>query len=408
MSSNFTENIEQRIKILQQVHIFENVDLKTLRMIASVLEEYSVFANTNIFKKGDKGSSMYIIVNGKLKVHDEDYIFDEIEAGHVFGEYSLLDTESRSASVTAITNTHLMKLKQEDFYGLLVDNSEVTKGIIKVLTWRLRQKNIFEEQLAYSHKKIKEQNDQITASLTYAQKIQSVVLPSSSKMRALLKNYFVFYRPRDLVSGDFYWLTEKAGKVFLAVSDCTGHGVPGALMAMTGSMMLSQIIKENNIYEVDLILQDLHNRVSRLFTQGELTVQDGMDIAICAIDFQKKELEFAGAKGALVFSENGTIQTIRGTRSPIGGFEYTTKKRVYEKHKLKLKPQSTYYMFSDGYADQFGHTGKKLKKKQFLNLLQEISIYPLENQQQMLGQHLDNWQKNAPQTDDILVLGFQV
>ncbi|MGB0525230.1 MAG: cyclic nucleotide-binding domain-containing protein [Flammeovirgaceae bacterium] len=449
METPDSEQLNEKVEFLKRVSIFKEVATQSLAAIALVLKEIDTPANTNLFHKGDSGTSMYIIKKGKVSIHDGDYIFNELVEGEVFGEYALLDTESRSASVTTVTATQLLKLEQNDFYWLMNSNAEVMRGIMRVFTQRLRQHNHLEEALAESNVKIKEQHDlivqenalierqkeeilaqneeinaqntkiekqnqlleewnsKITSSINYAKRIQQVSLPSIQVMEEHFREIFILYLPRDIISGDFYWFTQKDGKALLACADCTGHGVPGALMTMAGTMYLNQAVKEFELSDVAQILNELHDGVAGLLRQKEDSVPDGMDVSLCAIDRYKRTIDFAGAKNSMICVKNGEATVIKGNREPIGGNAYL-ESRDYKKHFIKADAETTYYLFSDGYQDQFSPAGKKYLKKRFREFLERIHALPLVEQKKILEEEIRNWMGDTEQTDDIMLIGFRV
>lgn len=449
LTDSENKELEDKINFLKNVSIFREVATQSLGAIALVMDTIELPADTNLFIKGDEGTSMYIIEEGKVKIHDGEYVFNELLSGEVFGEYALLDTENRSASVTTIIPTKLLKLEQQDFYWLMNSNAEVMRSIMRVFTSRLRQQNELEEALAESNIKIKEQHDHIarenalieqqkeeilaqneeinsqnskiekqnqllvdsnhklTSSINYAKRIQSVSLPSIQVMEEYFREIFILYMPRDIISGDFYWFTQKDGKVLLACADCTGHGVPGALMTMAGTMHLNQAVKEFELSDVAQILNELHDGIAGLLRQKEDSVPDGMDVALCAIDKRTKTIEFAGAKSSMLCVKEGIASVIKGNREPIGGNAYL-ESRNYEKHLIHAEAKTTYYLFSDGYQDQFSASGKKYLKKHFRTFLEKIHDQPLQKQKALLEEEIKNWMDGAEQTDDVTVIGFRV
>ncbi|OJJ14002.1 hypothetical protein BKI52_44865 [marine bacterium AO1-C] len=287
-------------------------------------------------------------------------------------------------------------------------------------------------------------NHDLTASITYAQRIQEAMLPSVSRIQAYLPESFVLFKPRDIVSGDFYWFakiksTEKreqleeayatkmsqslqmdthSSKLILAAVDCTGHGVPGALMSMTGSNLLNEIVEMRGTDRPEYILRQLHRGVKKALKQDETNNRDGMDMALCVIDVEKQVVQFAGAKNPLIVIQNGELREIKGDKMPIGGeWGKEEGERLFTGHKILLEEKPTsFYMFSDGYQDQFGGpAGKKFMKGHLKKLLLEIHKKPMEEQKQILDEAITQWMaqsgpdaKVESQIDDILVMGFKV
>lgn len=259
------------------------------------------------------------------------------------------------------------------------------------------------------NKEIKAQNHSITSSINYAKTIQNNILPDFQTIRQHFPDSFLIFKPKDIVSGDFYYFNEKDDKLILAVVDCTGHGVPGAFMSLIGYEILTEIIEHHVVMEPSHILKSLHTGVRRLLKQETSTSRDGMDVAMVVIDKTKGELKFAGAKRPLVYVKNGKMETIEGTNAHIGGnlskdvyFEQTVV-NFSDEDNMKL------YLFSDGYQDQFGgENNKKLMKKHFRELIFQIQGMDMHTQGTMLAEWHDAWKGELAQTDDILVLGVKV
>jgi len=278
---------------------------------------------------------------------------------------------------------------------------------------------------------VEEQRDEILSSIQYAQRIQSSILPREEYFQSLLPEYFVFFKPRDVVSGDFYWLTKieeraifeeaitKSGsrkilkevmpeKIILAAIDCTGHGVPGAFMSMVGNDLLNSIVKDKHVFQADKILKQLHKEVRQALQQKETQTNDGMDMALVSIDLENKILEFSGAKNPLIYIQNGELQKIKGDIFGIGG-EQREIERVFKLHKIDISQPTTFYLFSDGFQDQFGgEQGRKFMTKRFRKLLFKIHQKPMQEQKQILENTLQKWMGKENQIDDILVIGVRV
>jgi len=246
-------------------------------------------------------------------------------------------------------------------------------------------------------------------SIQYAQKIQEAILPNKNIIYEHL-NAFILYLPKDIVSGDFYWFYKKAEKIIIATVDCTGHGVPGAFMSMIGNNLLNQIVIENGITKPAKILTELNNGVQTALNQRHVDAEasDGMDVALCTIDKEKNELEFAGALRPLYIIKKGNIEKIEGVKSPIGGLQLGAE-NVYTSTVRQLAKGDTFYMFSDGYADQFGgKKGKKFMAKRLQQLLLDMQELPMEKQKKTLEDtHLD-WKGDGEQVDDILLIGVRI
>jgi len=254
-----------------------------------------------------------------------------------------------------------------------------------------------------------EKNREITDSIRYARKIQKAFLPLKSDLAAALPDSFILFKPKDLLSGDFYWFKKTGDTIFLAVADCTGHGVPGALISIIGAHVLNDIIEDEQ--EPSAILQELNRRIKSALKQSDCdtSTRDGMDIALCVIDMQRLHIEYAGANRPLWIIRNGseTLEEFGATRRAIGG--HTDDEQQFDTHHIQLSQGDAFYISSDGYADQDGgQKGKKLLSRNFRQLLLDIREQPMESQCGHLGAFIDEWRGMRAQLDDILVIGIRL
>ena len=251
---------------------------------------------------------------------------------------------------------------------------------------------------------------QVTDSIRYAKRIQEAILPPQSILRIILPNSFILFKPKDIVSGDFYWVEQKNGKTLFSAVDCTGHGVPGAFMSIVAYNILKYVVNNNNETQPARILDALNIGVSETLHQSasETQSRDGMDLALCSIDFTKKELQFAGAYNPLFLIRDGQLLEYKADKFPIGYYTGTTAK-PYKNNVIDLKSGDMVYVFSDGYVDQFGGpNGKKFMANRFRNLLLEICDKQVEEQKKILDTQLTDWQGTHEQVDDILVIGIKI
>ena len=256
---------------------------------------------------------------------------------------------------------------------------------------------------------VEEKNKKITDSINYAKRIQQAILPSEKLIKSILPDSFVFFQPKDIVSGDFYWISSiNENNALIGAVDCTGHGVPGALMSMMGYNLLEQVVKEHQIYEPAVILNELSKQIvgSLKQTDGYATVKDGMDIALCKINFQNYELEYAGAHNSLYFIRNGILTETKADSKPIG---ISTKSGSFSNHKIKLEKGDCFYVFSDGFADQKGGTtNNKFFYQPFRELLVRIHQLPMKEQHAQLEAVMNKWKGDKEQIDDMLVIGVSI
>lgn len=265
------------------------------------------------------------------------------------------------------------------------------------------------DELAKNRDEILRQKEEITDSITYASRIQRAMLPLRDHFERTFADHFIFYRPRDIVSGDFYWIAEDHDRVFFAAADCTGHGVPGAFMSMLGISALNEIIRyTTNNLNANQVLSLLREKIkfSLHQTGKEGEAKDGMDIALCIWHKNKMTLEFSGAYNSLYLVKNNVLEEFKADRMPIG--IYHVEKENFTNYEIKIEPGNVIYIFSDGYADQFGGpTVTKFKSSGMKKLFTEIAAKPMEEQGQIVEKTFDHWKGNEFQLDDILVIGIR-
>ena len=280
-----------------------------------------------------------------------------------------------------------------------------------------RKLEAHQKEIEAKNVKINKINKNITGSINYASRIQKAMLPRVETFNDYFRDAFVFFKPREKVSGDFYWISknEEEEKIIVAAVDCTGHGVPGAFMSLIGNSFLNQIVNNQKITAPDMILNLLHINVRLSLNQDKNQSRDGMDIAVCVIDYKNKEIEFAGARSPIFFILNNELTQIKGDNMDIGGIQ-REKERRFNKQKIPFEKDMILYLFSDGYQDQFG--GKRQEKymrKRFKDYLLKINKFPLEEQRYMLEQNFEEWRdckdgsgEKCDQVDDVLVIGLKL
>ena len=261
-------------------------------------------------------------------------------------------------------------------------------------------------KLTQKQKDIIEQHQkEIVDSINYAKRIQQAVLKEEEHVSKHLPPHFILFKPKDIVSGDFYWALEKAGYLYLTAADCTGHGVPGAFLTMLGTSFLNEINAKDDVLSPAEILDQLRDKiVKELGRQG--TTKDGMDISLIRLDLKTKELMWAGAYNPLWYIEGNILKEIKANKQPIG---YTDNPMPFTNHTLSLKTDDLVYLFTDGFADQFGgEKGKKFKYKQLEHKLLAISSKDLQEQKEILNQVFNHWQGNLEQVDDVTIIGIKL
>ncbi len=336
----------------------------------------------------------------------------QIRARNVFGEisteYSLEFTVKR-----AIWENLWFYFFIAIIIGLLI------YMIVRLRVQQLKNANILLQnkidvataEIRHQKDEIERKNKNITDSIEYAKRIQQAILPLESSIKEALPDSFVFYQPRDIVSGDFFWFYTEAQRIIIIAGDCTGHGVPGAFMSMIGNTLLNEIIKERNITDPSQILTQLDAGIIKALKQDIAGIEnnDGMDMALCSIDFVSHKILFGGAKNPLILIRNNELQEFDGDRFPVGGRMLTDMKKVFTTQELPLIQGSSYYIFSDGYADQNGGPKNgKFNSGRLYKLLTEISAEPMDQQYIRVKNNMTEWQMSNPQRDDMLVIGFKL
>ncbi len=254
-----------------------------------------------------------------------------------------------------------------------------------------------------------EQNEKrITDSLVYAQRIQEAMLPSQDYFRNHFKDSFILFKPKDIVSGDFYWVGDKGDKIFVVAADCTGHGVPGALMSMIGLEIINKTINDDNIMDPSVILGIMNKGLEKTFSREKnigTIIRDGMDIGLCVIDRKRKKIEYSGAFFPLYLIRENSLIEIKGDKLIIG---MNSADLRYTNHEIDIREDDILYIFSDGYVDQFGGTeNKKFMYRRFRHLLMTIHRFPVGDQKSILEENMKKWMGSNPQVDDIMVIGFK-
>lgn len=285
------------------------------------------------------------------------------------------------------------------FAGFIFNRFKLTK----------KQKQIIEiksqETEAQKHL-IEEKQKEIIESITYAKRLQEAILPPQEFIDKHLTNNFILYKPKDLVAGDFYWAEKINDMFFIAAADSTGHGVPGAMVSVVCSNALNRSIKEFNLTETGKILDKTRELVLETFEKSASEVKDGMDISLLCIDGKNKSIFWSGANNPLWFIQNGEFKEIKADKQPIGKTEYP---KPFTTHQIEYKENTTFYLFTDGFADQFGGSkGKKFKYKQFSDLLINNINLTQKQQADTINKVFEAWKGNLEQVDDVCVIGIKI
>ena len=342
---------------------------------------------------------------------------------HANTKDSVFNTESqRQLQEMSVKYESEKKEKENEILNLQLKNESFLKYIFIALAGLIlisalfvyrgyRQKKAANTVLSEKNKIIEAQHKDITDSIRYAQRIQQAILPPDKMWQGLLPDSFVLYKPKDILSGDFYWIEQRDDRVFFAAADCTGHGVPGALMSVVNFNLLNKAVLEQNILTPQAILDAVNQwlTISLHQTFHESAVRDGMDIALCALNRETRTLQFAGAfNGAYVYKKDGSLLEVKGDKIPVGLY-IDEKMRSFSGSQLALTQGDRLFIFSDGYADQFGGPkGKKMKYTRLKQYISESLHMTMTEQKNYLDAKFEAWRGQYEQVDDVLVIGVCV
>ncbi len=370
------------------------------------------------FKNGFEYSEKYRTVNDSLYNEHKSKEINELNTQY---ETEKKEQENKALQLeNALSNKTIKQQKLITYFiitGLFLV-SVLAFFIFRGLKQQRKANKIISEQkheVEHQKEMVDEKNKEITDSINYAKRIQTALLPSIETFTEILPESFVLFKPKDIVSGDFFWITQKDNYVFYVAADCTGHGVPGAFMSMLGTSFLNEIINDKHITEPGEILDLLKIMIVKALKQkGEVGGnKDGMDMVLCRLEKEKNELVFAAANNPLWLLRASTgsapaqIMEYKADKQPVGigseGFDHFTQ------HKISLEKGDVVYTFSDGYADQFGGPkGKKFKYKQLEDLLISMNNTPMQQQAEVLDHKFEEWQGSLEQVDDICVIGVKI
>jgi len=420
------EYAEQALKITQEVgskeRIYQALDiLKTL------------YGNVNNYEKAYFYQNLFLQYKDSLLANDE-----SLEIGRLESKFEIYRQEQ--------TNEILKKNNEISQQTIFLQWLAMASGLLLALIWGFNSWYIYKK-----NKKIKEQGEELSQkneeletalseinlknkklidSLNYAQRMQRALLPAKEEIQQIFTEHFVFFSPKDLVSGDFYWAgvaaahpvfeeipfqnsTQKVLKYFqgekkvFSVIDCTGHGVPGGLMSMIANDLLNQIVLEKGITAPDLVLREIHTKLKKLNRKSnDSEMKEGMDLSICTIDTEEKKVELSAAFSQMIYFKNDEMVHLKGNKIAIGNFEL---EQFFTKTTIEIDEPITLYLFTDGYQDQFGgKRNRKFSPKRMRTLFQNIYQKPMEEQYYLIKAAFEEWKKTEEQTDDVLVTGLKI
>jgi serine phosphatase RsbU (regulator of sigma subunit) len=387
--------------------ILESKDLKRKILVSEGF--YKLYQKRNDQNNAYKYAQLLIVLKDSLNKQNLAEENAKLEA--IYGA----EKKQKEIEFTQLKNKQL----ESNIQAKTRENKFILSGtllLLLLLTWsvfsyygkrkankELEQKN----KLIVTQKiKVEEQHKEIIDSITYAKRLQEGILPSEDLFSSAFKDFFILYKPKDIVAGDFYWLEIKSDFVFVAVADCTGHGVPGALVSMVCSNALNRCVHEFAIVDPGKILDKTRELVLQSFEKGGMDVKDGMDISLLVINTKEKRIRWAGANNPLWYIDSGGFKQIIADKQPIGkSFHY----EPFKTHDVAYSSGLKLYLFSDGYADQFGGPrGKKMMQNRFSEHVKEVSSQTMLKQKQALESFFDNWKGDIDQLDDVCVIGLEL
>lgn len=300
-----------------------------------------------------------------------------------------------------------LKQKKKAHNKLLAQNEEIQRKSIEIAQQSaeiFRQK----EELDVVHADLQEQNNKTQASINYAKLIQNAMMNKTDRLKTFISDSFIFFRPRDIVSGDFYWYAKTQYATVVAAIDCTGHGVPGAFLSMIGNQLFNRLVITQNITNPAQIITEIDEGVQLALNQEHTNNHDGMDIAMCIISNDKKTLRYAGARNPLILIRNGVAETVKANPYSVGGGYSKKLIKKFDEHIFELEGSTSFYIYSDGFQDQTNKDLKKYGSKTFRNLLISMSDKSFEEQKDLLEKEFENHKNGAKQIDDVLVIGARI
>ncbi len=297
-------------------------------------------------------------------------------------------------------------LKNQFIYENLTVYLLLLVGFCSIMFFLVTVVNRFINELHRMGTEVDHQRQEILSSIQYAEKIQNAILPPRSLVKSLLPENFIFYKPKEYVSGDFYWIQEVYEEVLFAVADCTGHGVPGAMLSVICHNSLNRAVLEFKITEPAKILDKTREMIINTFLKDTEQLQDGMDIALCSLNTLTRELNYAGANNPIYYVRDNQLTEVFADRQPISVFQNQTR---FKNKKIQLQKGDTVYLFTDGFADQFGgEKGKKFKYSALKQLILNIQGQPMQVQKKIISNTFDTWKRDQEQLDDVCIMGIEV
>jgi serine phosphatase RsbU (regulator of sigma subunit) len=360
----------------------------------------AAYAKTGKYEKAYEFSQLYTNLKDSLSNIESQKQINELDK-----QYQTEKKEKENQLLNKQLEIQQIQGKQQQFFLIISAVILVLVAFLSFILYRQnKQKQRVNLKLEIKNKIIEEQHKDIIDSINYAKRIQQAILKEEEHVSAHLPPHFILFKPKDIVSGDFYWALEKAEYLYVTAADCTGHGVPGAFLTMLGISYLNEINAREEILTPAEILYQLRDKIVKELSRHG-TTKDGMDISLIRLNLKTNELIWAGAFNPLWYIEKGILKEIKADKQPIG---YAEDLKPFTNHTLHLNTNDTVYLFTDGFADQFGgEKGKKYKYKQLEEKLLANSHKPLEEQKQLLHTSFNNWKGNLEQVDDVTIIGIK-
>lgn len=381
------------------------ISILTINAIAFILNVMIIPVGIYLWIKGYKAARFFVVAFVVLVIGVFLFILRNfgLVPSNLFTEKALQAGSSLEVILLSLAIVDRFRIFKDQAYDRLQEINEIKSQINIELEKKVNERT---KELKKQKEIVELKNEEITESIVYAKRIQNGLLPSDHLFDDLLPGSFYIYLPKDIVSGDFYWIDSADDKIYFAAVDCTGHGVPGAMVSVMGFNHLNRCIHEHGLRKPGEILDMLTKLMMGSFDKSELTIYDGMDIALCCLDRKRSVLEFAGANNPIYVVSNGNLFETKGTKQAIG---YTESVEPFVNHEVKISSGDWIYLFSDGYADQFGGPkAKKFKYKNFKEAILEGSTEPAEIQREKLLETFHNWKENLDQLDDVCLLGIKI
>lgn len=371
-----------------------------------LLHVFKYISNMCLSKK-DFESAYYYADSARIY---KDSIINETNVSSLNEMSQKFDSEKKQLKIESLSTENSFKEKEnklQKVFLLVVGIALIISIILGVSVLKQYRDKKKANHIIIEQKEIlEEKQKEIIDSITYAKHLQEAILPTEKIVKSFFPESFIFYKPKDIVAGDFYWLEHQEELIFIAAADCTGHGVPGAMVSVVCSNALNRVIKEFNITNPGAILDKTRELVLETFVRSDKDVKDGMDISLCCINSKTKQLLWSGANNPLWYIQNNEMKEITANKQSVGK---TENPQSFITHQIQLQKGDSIYLFTDGFADQFGGPkGKKFKYKPFKELLLQNSNLTIEDQKQKLERAFNDWKLELEQVDDVCVIGIRI